>query len=254
MGLFASILLLGKSSPTRRGFRWLAAYLIIFTLFSLHGWMMATGHIAAYPYLLGTTIPLYFLPPVLGFVYMRSVVVPHYRWKKSEVLHFLPTLLCLIDLSPFYLSEPGAKMEQLSRSLAGQSSLVLEENSFTGFQFYLPAMLATGLYYLLFTGSLLARFKQKLDESATEEGRGMFSWLGIFTALFFIFWLGNSLDFISRHHVNGEVLNNAKNAGTSLSLIVTVILLALFCRPINLYYRNQFHPATAEKRRNKGIL
>lgn len=217
----------------------LAGYFTVFTIFSIHSWLTESGEIYNYPYLVGTTLPLYFLPSVFSFVYMRTIVVPKYRWKKADWLHLLPTLLCIIDLAPFYLVGSEEKMQQVALFVAGRSAAVLEEKSITGFHIYLPSLLAMGIYYLLLIFSLLARFKQQLEDSGNHEINGMFTWLGVFAGLFFLFWLGNSLDFISRQHVNGQNLALVKNTGTSFTLIITVLLLALFAKPILQFYRGK---------------
>jgi AraC-like DNA-binding protein len=106
--LLASVLLSVKRG-NRTANRLLAAFVIVIAI-SVGGATMATDHfILLYPHLLKIQDPFYFLGAPLLFLYVRTLIIGR-SGSKKDLLHFLPSGLCLVYLTPFYFQSSAAKL------------------------------------------------------------------------------------------------------------------------------------------------
>jgi hypothetical protein len=258
LGLIAVLLVCTCFRNKRICCRLLAAYFLVFTFFSIYSILIETGWIINIPYLIGFNLPLYFFPSALGYLYVRSITTSQPFTIQKDWWQFSPAFFCLIDLLPFYLVAKDEKQAQISQLLNGDTHSLYSTGSLTNFELYLPVLLILGLCHLLAIFSLLARYKFKLDRNQQPLNRlaiskkkisnlensisiydglenigqkGLFHWLGIFTALYTIFWLTNSIDFISSAEYNGNYFSNFRNIGTASTLILSVVLFFLTTLP-----------------------
>ncbi|WP_290713350.1 hypothetical protein, partial [Flavihumibacter sp. CACIAM 22H1] len=184
-------------------------------------------------------LPFYFLPSTIGYLYVRTLTTRKPFRFQSDWWRFLPVLLCMVDLSPLLLVGMAEKKEQVVQLVKGEASTLFQAGSITGFQFYLPVLLAVGLYHLLGILSMLTRYKILLErnlrnrEDDQQQQPKLFQWLGSFTGLFTVFWLINSIDFIkTADDFTLTSFTQFQRIGTACILILTVVFFLLKAIPI----------------------
>src|SRR5262245_55893628 len=90
--------------------------LLSIVIFSI-GWyavlylLIQTGWLNAVPGIYRIGSPLYYLGPPCAYLYMRSVIMNETRFRKWDWLHFLPAILHVIDLLPFYFADAETKRQ-----------------------------------------------------------------------------------------------------------------------------------------------
>lgn len=200
--------------------RFLGLYFLLFTLFSINNLLFETGEIQLWPLFWGSILPLYFVPAPLIYLYVRSISTGKIFTIKTDWIHFIPSLLSIAWLLPFFLANPTDRLRIMETFLSGSES-----------SYYQPALILFGLIYLLLTLARLATFKLQVDTSKNEENSNLFRWLVFFTALYTLFWFGNSIYFISNSFPDQRRFVSLKNLGTSITLIVSVFAFLLNTRP-----------------------
>lgn len=79
------------------------AFLVLSLFFLSHLLWFGFGLIESYPHLIRTVSPFMFLPAPLLYLGLKQVANDDFRFKKIDFLHFIPSILHLLDLIPFYL-------------------------------------------------------------------------------------------------------------------------------------------------------
>jgi AraC-like DNA-binding protein len=73
--------------------------------------LIKTGAMSDVPGLFKAGSPLYYLIGPCSYLYVRSVIMGENRFRKWDWLHFLPAILHIIDLIPFYLTDAATKKQ-----------------------------------------------------------------------------------------------------------------------------------------------
>ncbi|MDH5721637.1 MAG: helix-turn-helix domain-containing protein [Spirochaetia bacterium] len=63
-----------------------------------------------FPFLIFTSALLPYLYVPFWFLFVKTLIETEFQFKKSNYLHFLPFVLCLIFLVPFFMISPGEKI------------------------------------------------------------------------------------------------------------------------------------------------
>lgn len=227
--IFSGAILMGLAAILRLvlGFRknglccrFLGLYFLLFTLFSINNLLIETGWIQSWPIIWGSILPLYFVPAPLIYLYVRSISTGKAFTPKMDWIHFIPALLSIAWLLPYYLANKAEKLERMETFHAGNDA-----------SYYQPALILLGLLYLLLILAKLAAFKLDVEKTQTAETRSLFRWLVFFAALYTLFWFGNSIYFISNSFPDQRFFVSLKNIGTSITLIVSVFAFLLNTRP-----------------------
>jgi len=66
--------------------------------------MIVTGYIVQYPLVLKSLAPFYYVIPAMIFLYIKGHLIKDSKFKKQDVLHFLPFVFGIVDVLPFYLN------------------------------------------------------------------------------------------------------------------------------------------------------
>ena len=114
LGVAQALLLAAALLSVKRGNRianrFLAAFVIVIAI-GVGGATMATDRfIPLYPHLLKIQDPFYLLGAPLLFLYVRTLITGRAGSGKKDLLHFLPFVLCLLYLLPFYFQSGDAKL------------------------------------------------------------------------------------------------------------------------------------------------
>src|SRR4029450_11263428 len=108
--LLLAAALLSVNRGNRLANRFLAACGIVMSI-SVGGATMASDQfIIRFPYLLKIQDPFNFLGAPLLYLYVRTLIKGRAGSGKKDLLHFLPSALCLLYLLPFYFLSSKAKL------------------------------------------------------------------------------------------------------------------------------------------------
>lgn len=108
-GFFLGGTLLTINRGNRRANRVLGGLIIFFSLSISHTVLFNTGAYQFVPHLIMAGFPLIFLFGPLFYFYVQFLITPD-QIKKTSLLHFLPFVICVGCLLPFYLQSGPAKI------------------------------------------------------------------------------------------------------------------------------------------------
>jgi AraC-like DNA-binding protein len=112
-GLFLSVYLFAKSE-NRNANKWLAFLLTVISLHLVEYAADITGITLQYPVFIAITYPLLFCMGPLYYIYCHCLLEKSYRITFKTILHFLPALVVLLVMLPFYIMPGDAKVSLIS--------------------------------------------------------------------------------------------------------------------------------------------
>lgn len=116
-GLFLSFYLFTKIE-NRDANKWLAFLLTAVSLHLLEYAADISGITMKYPFLIAITYPLLFCIGPLYFFYCRYLLDKDYHISDKTLLHFIPSLLVLMMMLPFYLMPSSEKVVYIQGQLS----------------------------------------------------------------------------------------------------------------------------------------
>ncbi len=134
------------------------------------------GVIRRFPLIYGYGVPVYYLVPVFFFLYVRRLTNPEQRWLISDGWHFLPSLISLIALIPFYLSPLAAKQALVDTAVSDLGKSIWLKFGWICNAWHLMFRPVHGLFYVGMQWALLWRQSRTLSP-------GLRKWLFSFTLL-----------------------------------------------------------------------
>ena len=108
-GLFLSIYLFTKPE-NRDANKWLAFLLTAISLHLFEYGADISGISLQYPFLLALTYPLLFCIGPFYFIYCRYLLDKNYKVSFKSLLHFIPAVLVLLMMLPFYTMPADEKI------------------------------------------------------------------------------------------------------------------------------------------------
>jgi AraC-like DNA-binding protein len=121
VGVAHALLLMTALVCLRRGNRaahlLLASLLLVIAILVTGGILTNTRMVLAYPHLGQLHTAFRFLAAPLFFFYVKSLVDNSRRFRRQDLFHLLPFVVCLIYLAPFYVSSASHKEAYLSAAL-----------------------------------------------------------------------------------------------------------------------------------------
>lgn len=112
-GVLLASALLTTRSGRRTVNRLLAALTLTISVAVSGAVLLTTNYVFAFPQLSRLHQPFVFLAAPLLFLYIRELTAREEKFKRQDFLHFIPCVLCLIYLLPYYLKSSGAKIQIL---------------------------------------------------------------------------------------------------------------------------------------------
>jgi AraC-like DNA-binding protein len=103
---FFSLRLFLFPSKSRRGDFYLAVILLNRSGLNLLYLIVSSGYIVFFPGLLKAITPLFYFTPALFYIYIRSVTTGRSGLRRKDCLHFIPLLIGIADVLPWYLNGP----------------------------------------------------------------------------------------------------------------------------------------------------
>jgi AraC-like DNA-binding protein len=122
-----------------------SSYLLIASLVIIMGALTYSGKIIMFPNLFRIINPIHYLFPPITLFYTCSSFKRNFKFKKIYLLVFLPFLINLIQLMPFYLSPTAEKVELINQLLSAGSVVIptqyllkiINATVFLSLQFYI---------------------------------------------------------------------------------------------------------------------
>jgi hypothetical protein len=238
--VFSGAILLGLTALFRlvsgyrkHGFccRFLALYFLIFTLFSINNLLLESGRIHSWPVFWGLMLPMNLVPAAFIYLYVRSISTGKDFSLKADWIHFLPALLTYANLLPYFMAGNAEKISLTNAFLSGNQDALETQLSLFGWSYYQPCLILLGLIYLLLILAKLAQYKLEVDKKQSRESKTLFHWLVFFAGVYILFWMGNSIFFISISFPDQPFFVQLRNIGTSFTLILTVLAFFFNTRP-----------------------
>ncbi|MGE5681999.1 MAG: helix-turn-helix domain-containing protein, partial [Bacillota bacterium] len=144
-----------------------------------HFYFWRTGLYFQYPHLLGISNTMLFLFGPLFYLYVKILIDKNYKFKKTDLLHFLPFILFILYGIPFYIMSRQEKLDYL-RQFSFYQGL---------YSYFIALSQIIQLYvYIFLVRHLVNEHDRKIRDVASSIEKINLSWInkGIF-AFFVIF-------------------------------------------------------------------
>jgi AraC-like DNA-binding protein len=191
LGGIVSFILCFVNQTNSYSSRLLAGFLITFSFFAVNFSLMTTSFFTKAPYLWRVVGFASFCYAPLAYLYVKSVLQQSYRFKKVDLLLFIPALLHPISFIPFFLKPTSEKIAFIQLVAKEPYRTALEEESFLppGTHYFIRVIM--GILLLVAQVAMLRKWKKKHGETMLKEqqNKDMFRWLVRFTIVMGIYWL-----------------------------------------------------------------
>jgi AraC-like DNA-binding protein len=135
------------------------------------------------PFLYKTAAPISYLAPPLAYLYVRSVLRNEIKFKKIDLLHFLPFLLVAINYWPIYFMPYNEKMALIARVIDHPFGTLYEKEGILPAYFQFAKPLQCLIYFIL-QWRLLSHFeKDKFSASFSKQTKLVVKWIKVFNIL-----------------------------------------------------------------------
>ncbi len=190
LGVLVSGILVFVNKTDTFASRLLAGFLICFSLLAVNFALMVTRFYLDYPHLWRVFGWASFSFAPLAYLYVRSILEQSYRFKKWDFLFFIPALLHIIGLIPFYILPAHEKVQFLEKVLSNPKMVTSEPESLWPEGSTLLLRVVVGLLATLGQVRLLARWRKSHSSGFIQKEQNVvtFRWLSLFTLVMVIFW------------------------------------------------------------------
>jgi len=183
-GFFLSLYLFLKPE-NRDANKWLAFLLTTISLHLLEYAANITGLTLKYPIFIAITYPLLFCMGPLYYIYCRYLLDKSHKTNYKTILHFLPSVIVLLMMLPFYSMPPDTKtgfMQGLSKG--GTLKIPAEQLIFMAFH------VAQTVAYIFVAHKFIGKKEEELkDFSSDVLVIKKLEWLNTFSLYFSIYFL-----------------------------------------------------------------
>ena len=183
-GVFLSVYLVSRSE-NRKANKWLAFLLSVVSLHLLEYAANISAITLKYPILIAITYPLLFCMGPLYFFYCRSLLDKDYHTTLKTIRHFVPAILVLLIMLPFYLM-PGTEKISYIQGLSGIGSLKIP----TGQLVFMAAHVVQTVVYVFASYKFIGKKEETLKKFSSEVFIiKKLDWLRTFSFYFSIYLL-----------------------------------------------------------------
>jgi len=159
----------------------LIAYLIILSIYNiLHFFLFDGNSILGIAILLRHSSPLFYLPGVFLFLYVRGTLKNEWVFSRHDLWHFLPMLIGFINIIPYFLIPFHEKIIYAEKFFTNSNFTVLGKSSLI-YPFYVSAIIRS----LLLSGYVIASIVILYKYYKSEKGKcskKQFNWLSFLIA------------------------------------------------------------------------
>jgi AraC-like DNA-binding protein len=165
--------------------RLLAGFLVCICILALNCELMATNFFLKFPHFWRVALFASYCFQAFGYLYVRSVLNQSYRFKKWDILFFLPAIIFTLTWFPFYSLSSSEKFALIEKIIANKSLITREPEGF------LPAGVGSvsrtffGMITSIAQYFMLFKWKRKLHLSPNnyQHNLGTYRWLFYFTSI-----------------------------------------------------------------------
>ena len=112
-GVLLALALVTTKAGRQTANRLLAALTLTISIAVSGAVLLTSNYVFAFPHLSRLHQPFVFLAAPLLFLYLRELTARERRFERKDFLHFIPFVLCLIYLLPYFLQSGAAKIQIL---------------------------------------------------------------------------------------------------------------------------------------------
>jgi AraC-like DNA-binding protein len=183
-GLFLSAYLLARPE-NRAANKWLAFLLVVISLHLLEYAADLSGITMQYPVLIAITYPLLFCIGPFYLLYCRCLLDRNFKPGFSTLPHFVPALLVLFFMFPFYTTPAAEKVEYISGLTDGDSLSIP-----AGQLLFMALHVVQTVAYTLLAYRFIRRREKELKEYSSDvHVLAKLEWLNSFNAFFAVYLL-----------------------------------------------------------------
>lgn len=183
-GLFHSVSLLVRSG-NRAANKWLALLLLAISLHLAEYAADITGLAFRYPDLIATTYPLLFCVGPLYYIYCGSLLNRSFKSRLALLLHFIPALLVLGLMMPFYMMPAQSKTDLMS-GLEQNGVVKIPKEQLV----FMAAHVVQTVAYVFAARNLIGRREKAFkDLSSDAFAAKKLGWLNAFSLYFSVYLL-----------------------------------------------------------------
>jgi AraC-like DNA-binding protein len=144
--------------------------------------LLDSGYIVNLPHLYKTAVPTNYLVAPLSFLYLKVVLGNETKFKKTDLLHFIPFLFFFINHFPFYILSTNEKLIVVNSALQDWSNAYKYQTGLLPeYVNYLFRPLQA-LIYLFFQWKILLSFNTNQPKGPVKEQINIVvKWLKVFT-------------------------------------------------------------------------
>ena len=166
-GIFIGTIHLIKGGTNRKANKYLGWLLIISSITILHFLFFRAGIYKAYPHAHKIFYPLLFLIGPFFYLYVKQLIKPKENISLKSFLHFIPSLVVLILLVPYYIQSANNKLELINN---------YENNKFLPLDFILGTgqIIQLIIYLILSKISVTKYYKSLKEQHSSTVGINLF--------------------------------------------------------------------------------
>lgn len=183
-GLFLSVYLFTKSE-NRDANKWLAFLLTAISLHLLEYTAGITGLTFKYPVIIATTYSLLFCMGPLYYIYCRYLLDKTYKTTYKTILHFLPSLVVILMMLPFYTMSDKTKISYLQGLSQGDTLKIPTEQLI-----FMAVHVAQTVAYIFAAYKFIGKKEVELKDFSSDVYLvKKITWLNKFSLYFFVYFL-----------------------------------------------------------------
>lgn len=144
--------------------------------------LMSSTYILNFPHLYKTGVPTNYLAAPLSYLYLKSVLNNEFKFKKWDMLHFIPFFIFILNHLPFYTLPSNEKLVIIKGAIQDWSNAYkVQTGIMPEFINYLLRPLQASIY-LFFQWKLLLSFKRNQPKGPVQNQiNNVMGWLKVFT-------------------------------------------------------------------------
>ena len=161
--------------------RILAVFFIANTWCAIAYLLIISNWIIYIPHFYKTAAPFNFLIPLLGYLYIRTLLKNEVAFQKYDWLHFIPFVACLINYLPLYTMGATEKSKLVALLIEDYSINYTSKDGFLPENIIREARIIQIPIYLFFQWQLVLTFnKKKIAPIYEAHKKHVLKWLTIF--------------------------------------------------------------------------
>ncbi|WP_298895594.1 helix-turn-helix domain-containing protein [uncultured Psychroserpens sp.] len=192
-GFFLASILAFNLKKQKKSNLFLVILITIISLYQIKAIIVLEGYYNSFPFLIQFFLPFHFLLGPLFFFYIKYTASIGDKFKKKDVLHFIPAVICLLTLLPFYLKSGAEKLAIYSHPEPDNFSVDSQK-----IYYYVPILISI-IFYCWKSWTFIKSKNKKIDGRANKDYLEKLIWLQKYTTMFLVFiccFLGAFLIFV----------------------------------------------------------